>query len=210
MAGDLESDIELLSHTRSAKRRAAAKRLRSRGDPSAGPALLAALEKELQDSRTWETQYQMIMAIGHCGYTEALPFLESLASRQIGGMIDLAIGDAMLRLSKRHSDDADVILSLIGSGQPLLAEGAIQAMAMLRMVPDESTMRRLVDYGVSLELGDRDWTVVFLLRAVPGWPEDIVSPLIERWASVEFRENQEVHRAVGLARERKYSKWSPL
>jgi hypothetical protein len=81
---------------------------------------------------------------------------------------------------------------------------------MLRMVPDESTMRRLVDYGLSLELGDRDWTVVCLLRAVPGWPEDIVSPLIERWSSVEFRENQEIHRAVGLARERKYSKWSPL
>ena len=150
----------------------------------------------------------MIMAIGHCGYTEALPFLESLASRQIGLMIDLAIGDAMLRLSKQHSDDADIILSLIGSEQLLLAEGAIQAMAMLRMVPDESTMRRLVDYGVSL--GDRDWTVVCLLRAVPSWPEDIVSPLIKKWATVEFRENQEIHRAVELARERKYSNWSPL
>jgi hypothetical protein len=125
-------------------------------------------------------------------------------------MIDLAIGDSMLRLSRRHADDADIVVSLIESGQPLLAEGAIQAMAMLRMVPDESTMRRLVDYGLSLELGDRDWTVVCLLRAVPGWPEDIVSPLIERWSSVEFRENQEIHRAVGLARERKYSKWSPL
>jgi len=100
MASTIDHDIEQLSHARSSKRCAAARRLRKLGDPKPGVALLVALKEELKDERTWETQYQMIMAIGHSNYSEALPEIESLISRQIGGMVEIAMGDTILRLSR--------------------------------------------------------------------------------------------------------------
>ena len=173
MTGTIAQDIEQLSHPRSPKRRAAAKRLRNLGDAAAGPALLAALKEELKDDRTWETQYQMIMAIGHCNYKDALSYVKSLILHQIGVMVDVAIGDTTLRLSRVNESDAEAAITFIACGNRLLIQGAMQAIAMLRMIPDDATMRRLVDHGLSLELGEDDWTIIWLLRAVPGWPEDI-------------------------------------
>ena len=77
---DIQTLIEQLQHKSSAKRRAAAKKLRKLKAKEAGPALLAALKNELKDKRTWETQYQMIMALGESGYTESLEFLISTQS----------------------------------------------------------------------------------------------------------------------------------
>jgi hypothetical protein len=60
---ELEILMSQLQSPHSPKRRSAAKKLRKLGDPVAGPALLEALKHELPDPRTWETQYQMIMAL---------------------------------------------------------------------------------------------------------------------------------------------------
>jgi hypothetical protein len=60
----LNDAIELLSHSRSAKRTSGAKRLRKLADPEAGPALDAALRKEMRDPRTWEPKSHMILALG--------------------------------------------------------------------------------------------------------------------------------------------------
>jgi hypothetical protein len=210
MPATITQNIDLLSHARSPKRRAAAKRLRKIADPTAGPSLVAALEEELKDDRTWETQYQMIMAIGHCNYTEALPYINSLVLRQIGGMVDIAIGDTILRLSRKHRNDADPAITFIESRHQALTHGAMQAIAMLRMIPEEAVMQRLVNHGLSLQLGDDDWTVIWLLRAAPRWPQDIVNPLLDKWAKVPFQMQQQIHGAVESARKRKSFKWSPL
>ena len=210
MTTKLSDDIELLSHSRSPKRRAAAKRLRKLGDATAGPALVAALENELSDERTWETQYQMVMAIGHCNYTDGLAFAESLVDRHLGGMVDVAIGDTLLRLSRQHENDAARAIDFIDSDNKPLTHGAMQAIAMLRMLPDEPTIKRLIDHGLSLNLGDDDWTVIWLLRAVPGWPNQLVDQLLDKWGAVPFLQQQQIHGAVDLARKHKYYKWSPL
>jgi len=94
----LSDDIQLLEDKRSPKRRSAAKRLRKLGDVAAGPALLKRLKTEVLDPRTWETQYQLIMAIGECKYLIALPFLEALSKTKFEAtMIYVAIGDALVR-----------------------------------------------------------------------------------------------------------------
>ncbi|MEV6973227.1 hypothetical protein [Kitasatospora sp. NPDC093806] len=72
MASTLDKAVEQLGHRLSPKRRSAATRLRRLADPAAGPPLLEALEREVRDSRTWETQYQMVMALGMCGHRPAL------------------------------------------------------------------------------------------------------------------------------------------
>jgi len=210
MATTLADDIKLLTHPRSVKRRAAAKRLRKLGDATAGPALVAALEKELNDDRTWETQYQMIMAIGRCNYTDGRPFIETIVTRQIGSMVDVAVGDTLLRLSRQHENDAARAIEFVEANDKMLTHGAMRAIAMLRIVPDESAMQQLLTHGLSLDLGDDDWTVIWLLRAVPGWPDHLVRPLLDKWGAIPFSKQQQIHGAVELARHRKYFRWSPL
>lgn len=202
--------LALLSSPHSPKRRAGAKNLRKLADVVAGPVLLDALRRELKDVRTWETQYQMVMAIGHCNYVDAIPFLESLIEQKLGGMVDIALGDALLRLSRRHDNDAKRCVDFIDAQQKLSTIGAMQAIAVLRMVPDFPTLRRLVDYGTALELGENDSAVTWLLRATPGWPEEHVNPLLEKWGVVPFLKQQQIFNSVDLARKRKYAKWTTL
>lgn len=71
--------VEQLDDSKSANRRSAAKKLRNSGDPDAAAAQLTALRREVEDLRTWETQYQMIMALGHCLHVEATEFLMALS-----------------------------------------------------------------------------------------------------------------------------------
>ena len=196
---------EQLSDSKSAKRRSAAKKIRKSGDPDAGPALLAALQKELEDQRTWETQYQMIMALGHCLHTDAIEFLEALSGA--GQMVQIAIGDALFRLSS----DLQKVVDFIDRGDSELIHGAFQAMAMERVIPsDDKQAQRIVDYGCSLKLGQNDWAVIWLLRAVPGWPQSLVEPLLSHWSTVDFSDQQQIHGAVELAQKQKYFRWSPL
>jgi hypothetical protein len=202
---------EQLNDLKSAIRRSAAKKIRKSGDPDAGQALLTALQKELEDQRTWETQYQMIMALGHCRYIAATEYLESLSREGRFGMVQIAIGDAIFRLSGGASGDLSKALEFIERGDVDLIHGAFQAMAMERVIPaHEDQAQKIIDYGCSLKLGQNDWAVIWLLRAVPGWPVSLVEPLLSHWSTVAFIAQQQIHGAVELARKQKYDKWSPL
>jgi HEAT repeat protein len=153
---DREQAIAQLGDRASAKRRSAAKHLRRLADPGAGPALLAALEAELKDERTWETQYQMIMALGICGFREAAPFIEELSRRPLKAtMVYMAIGDALVRLSRAHEHDASKAVEMLSSGNDSLIDGAIQAVAMLRMKPSEAEIDAILRFARALDLEDR-------------------------------------------------------
>ena len=99
--------IQQLRSTHSPRRRSAAKKLGKLAVSAAGPALLDALKRELPDKRTWETQYQMIMALGHCEYREAASLLQILAHEKFEAtMVLVAVGDAYIRLRRRSDNDS--------------------------------------------------------------------------------------------------------
>ena len=102
---DISSLVGQLRHRSSGKRRAAAKNIRKLAAIEAGPALLGALKNETNDSCTWETQYQMIMALGEAKHTESLDFLIQLANHNFDAtMVYVSIGDAITRLDlAQHS-----------------------------------------------------------------------------------------------------------
>jgi hypothetical protein len=117
IANQLAEALTLLEHRLSPKRRAGAKRLRKIRKASAGPTLLKALQKELRDPRTWETQYQMIMALGESNYRRALPYLRSLIHQPFTAtMLYTALGDAIVRLGRQHSNDPAPYLNSWGWG----------------------------------------------------------------------------------------------
>lgn len=141
----LDEIISQLKDKKSPKRRSAAKKLRKLKNIDAGPFLLSALEEELKDLRTWETQYQMVMAIGECGYKPALDFLQALGHRKFEAtMVYVAIGDAIQRLSMKNEQDVTAVFDAIDSGNDMLVDGAIRAMAMLKIVPVDLHIEKII------------------------------------------------------------------
>jgi len=201
----LEPLLEELRAKQSPKRRSAAKKLRKIADPAAGPNLLVALQNEVDDPRTWETQYQIAMALGESGYVQAIPFIEELSRRDFEAtMLYVALGDAFVRLSSGNKIVA--VLRLIdGAGHRMLVDGALRAMAMLRLVPSEPEILRILAYATPLAAndGNRFW----IIAACPGWPKTITRPFLDACAKANRPDFQE---ALALAESGKYKTWRPL
>lgn len=199
--------LEQLGDSRSSKRRAAAKKLRKLRATTAGPALLAALEREVRDPRTWETQYQMIMALGESGYREALPFLETLSRQSLEAtMVYIGLGDAIVRLSQSGPSDLSPVLKRLRESQnPMLLDGAFRAMAMLRLVPESAEIIEIISFVTKLAPDDglRFWVAA----AAPGWRGSHVNVFIEDCAQSSRPDLQE---AASLARMGRYKQWKPL
>jgi hypothetical protein len=206
-SSDLPSLIEQLRSKSSPKRRSAALKLRKLGSRAAGPALLDALKSELKDPRTWETQYQMIMALGHSGTTEAIPLLEILAHEPFVGrtMVLVAIGDALVRLSRSSDTDAGPVLKLLSiANVGSLHDGALRAVAMLRMRFDDAETREIIRAVDAAEVESRKF---WLIAACPGWSGSEVDRFVERCLSST---RADVREAAADAKLKKYHNWRPL
>lgn len=204
---DIKQLIEQLNDKASAKRRSAAKKLRKLKAKEAGPALLTALKNELKDKRTWETQYQMIMALGESGYTESLNYLIQLAEEEFEAtMIYVAIGDAITRLDLTQHGNIDYSIKIFNkTNNAMLIDGILRAIAMLRLIPGENTIGKMISYGLNLNLEDnsRAW----IAAAAPGWPTEITRIFLNECMASD---NQQIKRAAEAALKNKYLKWSPL
>lgn len=203
----LQSILAQLDASQSPKRRSAAKKLRKLRAVEAGPALLAALEREVRDPRTWETQYQMIMALGESGYRDALPFLKILSRQPIEAtMVYVGLGDAIVRLSQSGPADPSPVRNILRESQnPSLIDGALRAMAMLRLVPESGDMLEILSYAnkLSRDDGRRFWVAA----AAPGWRGPLVSRFIDDCAQSS---RPDLREAAALALAGKYKQWRPL
>lgn len=200
--------IELLSNPQSTKRRSGAKSLRKLRVQEAGLPLLQALKKEMQDSRTWETQYQMIAALGECNFQDALPYLLELVKKHFEAtMVYVALGDAIVRLSRKFDDDAEIMMMLLNTGNKMLIMGGIQAIAMLRMKPNANILASVISYAQSTYSKDnRDWSIIWVLRAAPGWQGPLVEEFLQKCSKISFEQNQQIYTATKLALAGKYHK----
>ncbi|MGW3290209.1 HEAT repeat domain-containing protein [Streptomyces sp. NPDC001002] len=166
MEAETASLIEQLSEKRSPRRRSAAKKLGRAGAPAAGPALLGALRAEVEDPRSWETQYEMALALGMCGHREAQPFLRELAGRPFAAtMVYVAVGESLVRLAE---DPAEAVLWCLRQEPEMLADGALRGVALLGFVPDEAVCGAILDF-VERTPGEhhlRYWPAV----AAADWP----------------------------------------
>lgn len=209
---DMAKAIELLRDARSPKRRSGARQLRKLENSAAGAALLVALRDEIRDPRTWETQYQMIMALGECGCTPALPYLEELSTKTFEAtMVYVALGDAIVRLGRSYPDDATPVLRLIGTGNLDLIVGALQAVAMLHLRLNEPAIAQIITFASAQPRPTqrheaeriRQWTAA----AAAGWQCPAVLAFLNECLPTS---DQGLQRAVTAALKGKYVKWSPL
>jgi hypothetical protein len=205
MTSTLELVLTDLLSKQSAKRRSAAKKLRKLADVEAGAPLLAALRAEVDDPRSWETQYQMIMALGESGYAESWRFIEELSNRVLDAtMVYVAIGDALVRLA--GDKGVMTLLGFIKQGRhPSLIDGALRAAAMLRIVPEDDEISAILEYAGALpkDDGNRFW----ILAACPGWPVEKIAGFLN---DVGMSSRADFQEALQLARAGKYKTWRPL
>jgi len=197
--------LALLTHPHSPKRRSGAKMLRKLKDPAAGPALLVALQHELQDPRTWETQYQMIMALAETDYRPVLPYLEALVHHQFEAtMIYTALGDAIVRLGHSSTDDVAPALRLLTTDNQMLIAGALRAIAMLHLTPSQAEVEQLIDYVLnhSPHHGADFW----IAAAAPGWSGKRVEQFL---AQAALSQDDNTRRAAIAAQQKHYLKWNP-
>ncbi|MFJ9953255.1 HEAT repeat domain-containing protein [Kitasatospora sp. NPDC091207] len=205
MALTLDEAVAQLGHRLSPKRRSAASRLRRLADPAAGPALLEALQREVRDARTWETQYQMVMALGTCDHRPALGFLRDLARRPFEAtMVYVALGDAIVRLNTPE-DTADSLRWCLDSGTPMLADGALRAVAMQRLSLDTGTIDHVLDLLGPLDPNDglRFWAAA----AAAGWTGPRVSTFLRECAEGP---RADVANAAASSLRGTYQTYSPL
>jgi hypothetical protein len=203
---DLSALTAQLRHKASAKRRSAAKRLRKLGLASACPALLDALQHELRDERTWETQYQMVMALGASSCTTALSLLRELAQRRMNAtMVLVAVGDAIVRLARRFEHDPDPVLEVLGiDNEPSLFDGALRAVAMLHLRFHPEVVEKLLDHVIGLKDESRYF---WPAAACPGWSGAKVEAFLRMCLSSS---RSDVKKAAEAASSGKYLKWNPL
>ncbi len=201
--------IEQLQHKSSVKRRAAAKKIRKLQAKEAGPALLIALKRELKDKRSWETQYQMIMALGESGYTDSLNFLSELAKIEFEAtMVYLAIGDAIGRLTYSATHDIHRVIEHVKgkNSKPLLIDGVLRGIAMLKLIPNKQDIDWLIEFGSSIKAQDNNRT--WIASAAAGWLNNKnVDGFLKKCLKSE---NPQTIKAAEAALNKKYIKWSVL
>ncbi|MET9401759.1 HEAT repeat domain-containing protein [Kitasatospora sp. NPDC002965] len=205
MALTLDEAVAQLGHRLSPKRRSAATRLRRLADPTAGPSLLEALQREVRDVRTWETQYQIVMALGMCGHRPALGLLRELAQRPFKATaVYVALGDAIVRLSSSE-DTSDSLRWCLDSGTPLLADGALRAVAMQRLSPDAATIDYVLDFLGPMDPYDglRFWAAA----AAAGWTGPRVGDFLQECAAGP---RADVAGAAASSLQRKYQTYATL
>jgi len=168
--------------------------------------LLTALKKEVQDTRTWETQYQMIMALGEAHYIESLEFLHQLASQEFEAtMLYVALGHAITSLEVINDYEVTTLLNWIDSDSKHLVSGSLRAFAMNQIIISELSIKKTIDYAFLPQNQDiQFWAVA----AMPGWPKALTHATLEH--ATQSAQLEDTKRAATAALKGKYLKWNPL
>lgn len=209
----LAEAVDLLSNPKALKRESGAKRLRKLGASESGEALLQALKKELKDKRTWSTQYHLIIALGVVKYEDALPFLWELTSRSFEATIlYMALGDAIFRLSLSEKSISESWSELLQTQNPKLLYGALRAIALLRLVPDDATIQAIIAAAEKPDFvndvrgypGDSTGLRYWVIMASVGWKTELVEGFLYRCQQMNV---SSLKLTVEDALKKKYVKW---
>ncbi len=134
-----------LQDSKSPKRRGAAKMIGKNQLVELSEALMAAYQKEVNDKRTWETQVEMIKALGKIGYLPALPLMEEIVKiNKPHWMITDMAASTYVRLKRRNLQDASPVIELLRFGKLSVLNGATSVLAFDDMAPPEEEIKEII------------------------------------------------------------------
>jgi hypothetical protein len=136
---------ERLLSKRSADRRSAAKHIAKEQLTSLSETLFTAYTKEKNDRRTWETQVEMIKAIGKLNYRPAFSEIATIVQQNLPhDTITIFAARAYVQLTRTSLNDGKPVLQLLISGGLSVATGALMALSTDRMVPERDDCKDII------------------------------------------------------------------
>ncbi len=134
-----------LQSTKSADRKRAAKEIGKLKLIDFADDLYQAYIKESKDKRTWETQVEMILALGYLDYKNALTEINQIVRANVpNDMITSAAAQSYVRLKRKSLNDATPTLELLKFGGLSIVDGCLNPLGYDRMKPDENQIKELI------------------------------------------------------------------
>ena len=181
-----------MNSSKSEIRRKAAIRIRELNLVELGDNLYNAYQKEKQDKRTWETQTQMIRALGTIGYKKALPEINTIIEKNEKlDMITFVAALSYVRLMKKSPNDVLPIIYLMKEGQLSVLCGAMAALTFDNMVPTDKEIAEIIK---TIESFDEDKIHVkgvhdprkYLISAMSLWKIELTQSFLNKYADTNF------------------------
>lgn len=174
-----------LHSTKSADRRSAAKEIGKLKLADFADSLYQAYLKERTDKRTWETQVEMILALGLLDYKNALKEIEPIVrANDPHDMITYAAAHTYVRLKRKSLHDASPVLELLQFGGLSTVDGCLNPLGYDRMLPDENQIKELIKLSWDLH-NHKDYEVGYgdprygIAAACAGWDIQLTKAFLE-------------------------------
>lgn len=128
---------------------------RKRGAKEIGKLKMVQLGQELYqkylieklDKRTWETQCEMIKALGNIDFKRAINEIEQIVQTNIPhDMITVVSATAFVQLKRKSINDGGPVLELLEFGSISVIDGALLALAIDQMKPDTNEIIKILSY----------------------------------------------------------------
>ncbi len=188
-------EIKIKLHsTKSADRRRAAKEIGKLKLTGFADDLYQAYLKESKDKRTWETQVEMILALGLLDYKNAIKEIEAIIrANDPHDMITYAAAQTYVRLKRKSLNDASPVLELLQFGGLSTVDGCLNPLGYDKMQPDENQIKELIKLSWDLhkhkdcELGYGD-PRYGIAAACAGWDRQLTKDFLEHCLATANRD----------------------
>ncbi|MBK7763881.1 MAG: hypothetical protein IPI46_11040 [Bacteroidetes bacterium] len=174
-----------LHSTKSAERRRAAKEIGKLKIHELADELYSAYLNELNDKRTWETQVEMILALGQLNYKNAINDINKIVKANAPhDMITYAAAQTYVRLQRQSLEDASPILELLAFGGLSIVDGCLNPLGYDIMQPPAYQIKELITLTWNLHkhkdyesgYGDPRYGIA---AACAGWDKNLTQHFLE-------------------------------
>jgi hypothetical protein len=162
--------------------RKAAKRIAKDKLLSFGQALHVKLKKILANPKQWETQVEIINALGLINYRPAILEIDAICkTNKEFDMVTYASATAYVRLKREKLSDCRAVFELLSQKGYAVTCGALDALGYDRMMPESHNIVKLMDSCIHLRspdpksLSDPRYG---LAAACAGWDKKIVTDFL--------------------------------
>jgi hypothetical protein len=136
---------EKLNSKKSADRRRGAKEIGKLKLLEFGEELYEKYLIERLDKRTWETQCEMIKALGIIDFKKAIIEIEKIVRANVPhDMITSVSSTAYVQLKRKSINDGSPVLELLEFGSVSVISGALKALAIDQIIPNKNDVRKIL------------------------------------------------------------------
>jgi len=153
---------------------------------------------EKADTRTWETQCEMIKALGNVDFKKAIPEMEQIVQKNLPhDMITSVSATTYVQLKRSSINDASVVVELLETGSVSVICGAHLALAIDKMIPEEHDIKKILSLSkdinkhkdrIGLEYGLID-SRIYLAIACANWNIELTRDFLNHCIETAYNIN---------------------